>query len=171
MAAGGKSGGKGKGADDKKSDVQEILYNRKLRHEHEILDRWEAGLVLLGSEVKSLRNGDVQWAGAHARIDGRGECWLYDLHIGEYKQAVLFGHKPTQPRKLLLSRKELDKISGKVEAKGLTLMPEVLLFRKGWAKIVICLCRGKDRADKRQDLMQRAQQRDVEREMARRLKR
>jgi len=152
-------------------DLVEVLYNRKLRHDFEILDRWEAGLVLMGSEVKSLRAGDVQWAGAHARLDGRSECWLYDLFIGEYKQAAAFGHKPAQPRKLLLKRAEIDRIAGKIDAKGLTLMPEAIQFRKGWAKVVICLCRGKDRGDKRHDLLKRAQQRDVEREVARRLKR
>lgn len=162
---------KGKSAPAKPAEVQQVLFNRKLRHDYEILDRWEAGLVLMGSEVKSLRAGDVQWAGAHARMDKRGECWLYDLHIGEYKQAIVFGHLATQPRKLLLQRSELAKIAGKIETKGLTLIPEAILFRKGWAKLVLCLCRGKDRADKRQDLMKRAQQRDVEREMARRLKR
>lgn len=160
-----------KGKDVKAAEVQQILFNRKLRHDYEILDRWEAGLALMGSEVKSLRAGDVQWAGAHARLDRKGECWLYDMHIGEYKQAVVFGHKATQPRKLLLQRRELDKITGRIETKGLTLIPEALLFRKGWAKVVICLCRGKDKADKRQDLIKRAQTRDVEREMARRLKR
>ncbi len=164
------SGGKG-GDKPVTPEVQQILFNRKLRHDYEIIDRWEAGLVLMGSEVKSLRNADVQWSGAHARLDHREECWLYDLHIGEYKQAVAFGHKAAQPRKLLLSRSELARIAGKIEAKGLTLIPEVLLFRKGWAKVVICLCRGKDHQDKRADLVKRAQGRDVECEMARRLKR
>lgn len=151
--------------------VQVILVNRKLRHEYEVLDTWEAGMVLMGSEVKSLRAGDVQWADAHARLDQRNELWLYNLHIGEYKQAKAFGHRPAQPRKLLLNRKELDKIAGRIETKGLTLVPDRLIFRKGWAKIVICLGRGKDREDKRHDLIKRAQKRDVEREMARRTKR
>ena len=151
--------------------VQVILVNRKLHHDYEVLDTWEAGMVLMGSEVKSLRSGDVQWADAHARLDQFNELWLHNLHIGEYKQAKAFGHRAAQARKLLLNRKELDKIAGRIETKGLTLVPERLIFRKGWAKIVICLGRGKDRGDKRHDLIKRAQTRDVEREMARRIKR
>lgn len=152
--------------------VQEILYNRRLKHDYELLDRWEAGMVLMGSEVKSLRAGTVQWGDAHARIDERtGELWLYGLHIGEYRQSGAWGHQPVQPRKLLVSRRERDKIRGLMAGKGLTLGAERLLFRRGWAKIVICLCRGKTRGDKRADLMKRAQGRDLERELARRAKR
>jgi SsrA-binding protein len=151
-------------------EVKEILFNRKLRHDYAVLDSWEAGMVLMGSEVKSLRAGDVQWADAHARIE-KGEPWLYGLHIGEYRQAGAFGHRPQQPRKLLLKRSEIDRIAGALQAKGLTLVPERLLFRKGWAKIVLCLAKGKTHEDKRHDLVKRAQQRDVERELARRAKR
>lgn len=150
--------------------VQEILVNRKLRHDYRVLDSWEAGMALMGSEVKSLRAGDVQWADAHARLE-KGEAWLYGLHIGEYRFAVGSGHQPTQARKLLLTRRELDRIAGALHGKGLTLVPERLLFRKGWAKIVICLAQGKTHEDKRQDLVARASARDVERELARRTKR
>jgi SsrA-binding protein len=151
--------------------VQQILYNRKLRHEYAVLESWEAGMVLMGSEVKSLRNGDVQWGDAHARLDGEGELWLYGLHIGEYSQAGAFGHQPAQPRKLLLNHRELSKLTGEMKGKGLTLIPEQLLFRRGWAKIVICLAKGKTHEDKRHDLKKRAADRDVERELARRAKR
>ncbi len=151
--------------------TQLILRNKKLRHDYAVLDSWEAGMVLMGSEVKSLRAGEVQIADAHARMDKNNELWLYGLHIGEYRQAGVFGHQPQQPRKLLLKRRELDRIIGKLKGKGLTLVPEALLFRRGWAKCVICLCQGKTRGDKRQDLIKSAQKRDVEREMARRLKR
>ena len=154
-----------------KDEVREILYNRKLRHDYAVLDAWEAGMVLMGSEVKSLRNGDVQWGDAHARLDAKGQLWVYGLHIGEYRQAGTFGHEPAQPRKLMLKGKELLKIAGLMKGKGLTLIPEQLLFRKGWAKIVICLAKGKTRGDKRQDMVKRAADRDVEREMARRAKR
>src|SRR3954466_10513501 len=99
----------GKDAKKKPDEVREILYNRKLRHDYAILEAWEAGMVLMGSEVKSLRNGDVQWGDAHARLD-RGALWLYALHIGEYRQAGTFGHQPQQPRKLLLKSRELDKL-------------------------------------------------------------
>ncbi|MBA3708556.1 MAG: SsrA-binding protein SmpB [Planctomycetes bacterium] len=156
---------------EKTSEVVQVLYNRKLRHDYAVLETWEAGMVLMGSEVKSLRAGDVQWGDAHARLDAKRELWLYGLHIGEYRQAGTFGHEPAQPRKLLLNHRELEKLSGLMKGKGLTLIPEQLLFRKGWAKIVICLAKGKTRGDKRQDLVKRATDRDVEREVARRMKR
>jgi SsrA-binding protein len=154
----------------KPDEVREILYNRKLRHDFAVLEAWEAGMVLMGSEVKSLRNGDVQWGDAHARLD-RGALWLYGLHIGEYRQAGTFGHQPQQPRKLLLTSRELGKLAGALKGKGLTIIPERLLFRGGWAKIVICLAKGKTHDDKRQDLKKKAADRDVERELARRAKR
>ena len=163
-------GASSKNAPAKSDKVEVILTNRKLRHAYAVLDEWEAGMVLMGSEVKSLRAGDVQWADSHARME-RGELWLYNLHIGEYRQAGTFGHQPAQVRKLLLSRRELDKISGLLQGKGLTIAPAELHFRNGWAKIVICLAQGKNRGDKRADLVKRAQTRDVEREMARRMKR
>jgi SsrA-binding protein len=149
--------------------VVEILYNRKLRHDYAVLDTWEAGLCLMGSEARSLREKDVQWADAHARIED-AQVWLYGLHIGPWRHAGAFGHQAVRARRLLLNRTEISKITGKLKGKGLALMPERLLFRKGWAKLVICLCQYKDRDDKRQDLVKRAQQRDVQREMARRAK-
>ena len=165
-----KQGAKGSG-DAKKDEVQLILKNRKLRHDYAVIDTYEAGMVLAGSEVKSLRNGDVQWGDAHARFDDRdGLLWLYGLHIGEYRQANTFGHKPLQPRRLLLNRAELEKLRGKMTTKGLTLVPDQLHFRRGWAKLVICLASGKDKGDRRRDLMTREAKRDVEREVARRAK-
>src|SRR5437868_2745596 len=107
-----------KKAEPKKEEVEEILYNRKLRHDYAVLDSWEAGMRLMGSEVKSLRAGDVQWGDAHARLDAqKGELWLYGLHIGEYRQAGAFGHQPQQPRKLLLKRRELDRLAGSLQGK------------------------------------------------------
>ena len=99
-----------------------------------------------------------------------GQLWLYGMHIGEYRQANSFGHKPLQPRKLLLNRSELEKLRGKLTAKGLTMVPDQLHFRRGWAKIVLCLAKGKDKGDRRRDLMTREAKRDVEREVARRAK-
>jgi SsrA-binding protein len=151
-------------------EIKLILKNRKLRHDYAVLDSWEAGMVLIGSEVKSLRAGDVQWGDAHARFD-RGELWLYGLHIGEYKQASVFGHQAMQPRKLLLNKRELEKLAGLLQGKGLTVIPDQLHFRNGYAKIVVCLAQGKNRGDKRKDLIERGANRDIEREMARRAKR
>jgi SsrA-binding protein len=148
---------------------RQILFNRKLRHDYAIIDRFTAGLVLMGSEVKSIRAGDVQMSDAHGRFDARdGQLWLYGLHIGEYRQASAFGHQPVQPRKLLLHRAELERLRGKLAAKGLTLVPERLFWKDKWVKLDLCLCSGKDKDDQRQDLIKRAQQRDVAREMARR---
>ncbi len=153
-----------------KDAIQVVLKNRKLRHDYHVEDTWEAGIVLMGSEVKSLRAGDVQWGDAHARME-RNELWLYGLHIGEYRQAGAFGHRPVQPRKLLLNRRELNKIAGQLKTKGKTMVPDQIHFRRGYARIVICLASGKDRGDKRQDLIKRAMKRDVDREIARRTKR
>jgi SsrA-binding protein len=153
-----------------KDAIQVVLKNRKLRHDYHVEESWEAGLVLMGSEVKSLRAGDVQWGDAHARFEN-DELWLYGLHIGEYRQAGAFGHRAVQPRKLLLKRRELDKIAGQLKTKGKTMVPDQIHFRRGYARIIICLAGGKDRGDKRQDLIKRAMTRDVDREMARRQKR
>ncbi len=154
-----------------KTGVREILYNKKLRHDYAILDSYEAGIVLMGSEAKSLRAGDVQWGDAHARFDDRvHELYLFGLHIGEYRQAGTFGHQPLQPRKLLLKKRELEKLHGKLSAKGLTLIPEKLFWKGPWVKVDLCLCTGKDKGDKRRDLVARAQKRDVDRELARRSK-
>ena len=160
---------KSKAAVESKDAVQLILKNRKLHHAYQVVESFEAGMVLMGSEAKSLRAGDVQWGDAHARHEN-GQIWLYGLHIGEYRQAGTFGHQPVQPRKLLLHRKEIDRMAEQLATKGMTLVPDELHFRRGYARIVICLATGKDRGDKRQDLIKRAMKRDVEREMSRRTK-
>jgi SsrA-binding protein len=163
--------GKSAKAADKAPEVVEILHNRRLRYDYTVVERWEVGMVLMGSEVKSLRAGDVQWGDAHARLDKHGELWLHGLHIGEYRQASVFGHQPAQPRKLLLHRREIDRMAGAMAGKGLTLKPEGLFFRRGWAKMALCLVKGKTRGDKRQSLMKDATKREVEGEMRRRMKR
>lgn len=146
-----------------------ILKNRKITHDYEIMDDWECGIVLLGSEVKSLRNGDVQFADTHARFDYKdGELWLHNLFIGEYKQASLLNHEPTRPRKLLLHRREMTRIAAALRTKGLTLVPKALYFKKGYAKVTLCLVRGKKHQDKRGDLKKRTENREIAREIARR---
>ena len=161
---------KGKKAVAETGDVQTVLRNKRARHDYDILREIESGLVLSGSEVKSLRAGDVQWGDAHARFDGRGELWLYGLHIGEYANAAVFTHAPLARRKLLLHRRQLDQLAGEMKGKGLSLVPTVLLFRRGWAKVVIALVRGRKKADKRRALVDAAKRRDVDRELARRAK-
>lgn len=139
-----------------------IVSNRKARHEYEVLDTREAGIVLQGTEVKSLRNGKANLQDAFARLD-RGELWLHNLHISPYEPGNRFNHDPLRPRKLLLHRREIRKLIGQVEQKGLTLVPLDLHFRRGVAKVTLALVRGKKLHDKRDDMKRR----DAEREMAR----
>ncbi|CAN5760984.1 SsrA-binding protein SmpB [soil metagenome] len=148
---------------EKDSSVQTIVRNRKARHEYEVLETWEAGIVLQGTEVKALRDGRANLQDAFARVD-RGEMWLYNLHISPYEQGNRFNHDPLRVRKLLLHRKELLKLVGKVDQKGLTLVPLDLHFRRGVAKATIALVRGKKLHDKREDLKKRDAQREMDRE-------
>jgi SsrA-binding protein len=139
-----------------------IVSNRKARYEYHILDTVEAGIVLQGTEVKSLRDGRANLQDAFASFD-RGELWLYNLHISPYEAGNRFNHEPLRRRKLLLHRRELRKLVGQVEQKGLTLVPLDLHFRAGVAKVSLALVRGKKLHDKRDDVKKR----DAEREMAR----
>jgi SsrA-binding protein len=139
-----------------------VVQNRKARHEYHVLDKWEAGLVLRGTEVKSLRQGRANLQDAFATFDG-GELWLHNLHISPYDHGNRFNHDPLRPRKLLLNRQELRKLIGQVEQKGLTLVPLDIYFRRGIAKATLALARGKKLHDKRDDLRRRADERDMER--------
>ena len=151
------------------SDEVQIARNRRVHHDYEVLKTWVCGMVLSGSEVKSLRAGDVQWGDAHARLDDRGELWLYGLWVGDYRHAAgTLGHLNTQRRKLLLHRRELDAIAGQLRNPGLSLIPTRLYFKGGWAKIDLALGRGRKKGDKRHALAERARRRDTERELARR---
>ncbi len=143
-----------------------VATNRKARHEYEILDSWEAGLVLKGPEVKSLRAGKVSFQDAFARIEG-GEAWLHSLHISPYEQANRNNQDPLRPRKLLLNRAEIRKLIGKVEAKGFTLVPLDIYFRRGVAKLTLALARGKQMHDKREKLKRQTQEREAQRAMDR----
>ncbi len=140
-----------------------IVSNRKARHEYEVLDAREVGIVLQGTEVKSLRNGKANLQDAFARFSG-GELWLHNLHISPYDQGNRFNHEPLRPRKLLLHRRELRKLIGQVEQKGLTLVPLDLHFRRGVAKVTLALARGKKLHDKRDDVRRRDAEREIERD-------
>ena len=144
------------------SDIQTVVRNRRARHEYEVLEKHEAGLVLTGTEVKSLRAGKANLQDAFARFE-RGELWLHNLHISPYEQGNRFNHDPLRPRKLLLHRRQLRKLVGQVEQQGLTLVPLEVYFRRGTAKITLALVRGKQLHDKRQDLKERDAQREMER--------
>jgi SsrA-binding protein len=139
-----------------------VATNRKARHEYEILERFEAGLVLKGPEVKSVREGKVGFQDAFARVE-RGEAWLYDLHINPYEQANRYNVDPLRPRKLLLHREEIRRLIGKVEEKGLTLVPTELYFKNGYAKVTLALARGRKLYDKREKLKREAQDREARR--------
>jgi SsrA-binding protein len=139
-----------------------VARNPKATHDYHILETWEAGVVLTGTEVKSLRNGQASIKEAYARLRN-GEVFLDGMNITPYEQGNRYNHDPVRTRKLLLHRREIEKLIGAVEQKGLTLVPLELYFKNGRAKVVIALGRGKKLHDKREDLKRRA----VERETAR----
>jgi SsrA-binding protein len=148
----------------KKDDKDELLIckNKRAFHEYNVLDRLECGIVLLGTEVKSLREGGASLEDAYARIQD-GEVWLIGSDIPEYRMATSFNHKPKRPRKLLLHRREIGKFVGKASQKGFTLVPLRMYFKHGLAKVELAVARGKQLHDKRQSLKER----DAKREMGR----
>lgn len=143
-------------------EVRRIAENRKARHDYEIIETFEAGLQLVGSEVKTLRGGKGNVAEAFVRFDG-DEAFLVDAHIPIYAQANQFNHEPRRKRKLLLKRKELDKLMGRVQAKGLTLVPLKLYFKGAWVKLEVGLARGRKSHDKRHALKEKQDKRDIAR--------
>jgi SsrA-binding protein len=146
-----------------------IVSNRRARHDYSILDTYEAGLVLVGTEVKSLREGKASLADAFATVDD-GEVWLRNVHIPEYVQGTWTNHTPRRTRKLLLHRGEIEKLIGKTKESGLSLVPLSMYFKDGKVKVEVALAKGKKSWDKRQDLAKRDAQREVAREMGRALK-
>jgi SsrA-binding protein len=144
-----------------------VAQNRKARHDYMILDSYEAGVVLTGTEVKSLRAGRASLADAYASIKD-GEVWLQGMHIPEYTEGTWTNHEPRRARKLLLHRDEINRLIGKTRESGLTLVPLQLYFRDGKVKIEIALARGKRSYDKRQDLARRDADREISRAMSRR---
>ncbi len=143
-----------------------VARNPRATHDYHILDSWEAGLVLTGTEVKSLRSGKGSIKEAYARVRN-GEVFLEGMNVTPYEQGNRYNHDPVRSRKLLLHRKEINRLIGAVERQGLTLVPLELYFRGGHAKVVIGLGRGKKRHDKREDLKRRDAERDVARALAR----
>ncbi|MGV9825350.1 MULTISPECIES: SsrA-binding protein SmpB [unclassified Gordonia (in: high G+C Gram-positive bacteria)] len=146
-----------------------IATNRKARHNYAILDTYEAGIALLGTEVKSLREGKASLVDAFATIDD-GEIWLRALHIAEYGSGSWTNHSPRRNRKLLLHRREIDNLIGKIRDGNLTLVPLSMYFNDGKVKVELALARGKQAHDKRQDIARRTAQREVAREVGRRVK-
>jgi SsrA-binding protein len=155
-------------AADRGTDV--VASNRRARHDYSILDVVEAGIVLVGSEVKSLRLGQVQLADAYARFVN-GELWLDGVHIAPYARAQGFGaHVPDRPRKLLLHRNELSRLSSRVNQERLTLVPLRLYFKEGTAKVELALVKGRTKGDKRQALAERDADREMQKSMGRQRK-
>ncbi|HEY2079888.1 MAG TPA: SsrA-binding protein SmpB [Streptosporangiaceae bacterium] len=144
-----------------------IASNRRARHEYAIEDVVEAGLVLTGTEVKSLRAGRATLTDGYGEITG-SEAWLHGVHIPEYTQGTWTNHEPRRTRKLLLHRKEIDRLASSIKERGLTLVPLSLYFKDGRAKIELGLARGKRTYDKRHELAKRDAAREVERELRRR---
>jgi SsrA-binding protein len=152
-------------ADD--SGVKIVARNRRARHEYDLMERVEAGMVLTGTEVKSLRNGKASLDDAYAEVDG-GEVWLKGCDIPEYVQGNRENHLPKRTRKLLLHRHEIAKLASKTSEKGITLVPLSIYFKKGMAKIELSLARGRKTFDKREAIKKQDAKRDIDRAMRRR---
>lgn len=150
---------------DTEEQTELIVRNKRARLDYEILDTWEAGLVLTGTEVKALRDGRANLTDAFGIVND-GEVFLLNLHIGAYGHGNVFNHDPTRTRKLLLHKREIRRMIGSVERQGLTLVPLDLYFKHGRVKTRIALARGKQQHDKREDLKKK----DAEREIARALR-
>lgn len=146
-----------------------IVSNRKARHDYAILDTYEAGIVLVGTEVKSLRAGKVSLADAFATVDD-GEVWLRNVHIPEYTYGTWTNHEVRRNRKLLLHKREIEKLIGKTKEGGLSLVPLSMYFSEGKVKVELALARGKKAYDKRQDLAKRDAQREMTRTAGRAMK-
>jgi SsrA-binding protein len=141
---------------------RDISVNRRARHEYHIDDTLEAGIVLVGSEVKSLREGRANMTDSYARV-AKGEVWLENLHISPYGPASQFGHDPRRSRKLLLHGREIERLMGKVKTKGYTLVPLRMYFKGGRAKVELALARGKKSHDKRDSIREREARLDIDR--------
>jgi len=149
---------------DKNSQPPTVV-NKKAYHNYELVDKFEAGLALLGSEVKSLRTGQADLSGSYARIDGR-ECWLVGATIAQYDKAGVAGHEPARKRKLLLHKSEIRRIKTKLQQRGFTLVPLRIYFNdRGFAKTELALARGKRQYDKRRAITERQQKKDIDRNM------
>lgn len=144
-----------------------VATNRRARHDYEILDTFEAGMVLTGSEVKALRSAQCTLRDSYAQVE-RGEMWLHKVHIPPYKHAsAQGGHDPDRPRKLLLHRDEIDEVTQRMQGEPVTLVPLAVYFKAGRAKVELGLARGKRKVDKRHDLARKQAERETERALAR----
>jgi SsrA-binding protein len=149
-------------AREKSEGKKTVARNKKALHEYHVIEQLEAGIVLTGPEVKSIRDGKVSLAGAYARVDA-GEVWLHDMHISPYDPASLWNTDPVRPRKLLLKNREIRRLIGATKEKGLTLVPLDLYISRGYVKVSLALARGKNLYDKREDIKRKDAKREIER--------
>ena len=151
----------------RKAAAGDVASNRQASFRYEFLDKLECGIVLQGTEVKSVRDGGVQLKDGYASLRD-GELWLYNVHIAPYAPASRENHEPERPRKLLAHRRELERLAGRVSERGLTLVPTRMYFNGARAKVEIAVARGKDRYDKRQSIKERDTKREMQRAMSER---
>ncbi|KGL43795.1 SsrA-binding protein [Listeria newyorkensis] len=145
-----------------KGDGRLLAQNKKARHDYAIEETFEAGIVLQGTEIKSVRNARVNLKDAYARID-RGEIFLHNMHISPYEQGNRYNHEPLRTRKLLLHKKQINKLIGETKEAGYSIIPLKMYIKDGYAKVLIGVAKGKKKYDKRQDLKSKEAKRDVER--------
>jgi SsrA-binding protein len=151
----------------RKAAAGDVATNRRARHRYELIETYECGIELLGTEVKSLRDGKAQLVDSYAVID-RGEVWLRNAHIPPYPPAADQNHDPERPRKLLLHRYEIERLVGRIQRRGLTMVPIRIYFKGPRAKVELALARGKEQRDRRREIADRDMRRDVERELKQR---
>ncbi len=151
----------------RKAAPGDVATNRQASFRYELLDRFECGIELQGSEVKSMREGGVQLKDAYAALEG-GEVWLHRMYVAPYRPAARENHEPERPRKLLLHRREIERLVGQTAEKGLTLVPTRVYFRGPLAKVELALARGKAAVDRRRDIRDREQRREIERALSER---
>ncbi|HEX2128867.1 MAG TPA: SsrA-binding protein SmpB [Solirubrobacterales bacterium] len=151
----------------RKAASGDVATNRKASHKYEFVEKFEAGIELVGSEVKSLRDGQVQIADAYATLED-GEVWLRGVHIPPYAPASINNHEPDRPRKLLLHRYEIERLIGRLQRKGFTLVPTRIYFKGPRAKVELAVARGKEQRDRRREIRDRDVQREIDRELSRR---
>ena len=149
----------------RKTAAGDVATNRQASYRYHLLEKWECGVELMGSEVKSIRDGGVQIKDGYAALEDN-EVWLHNVHIAPYGPAAREGHEPERPRKLLLHRREIDRLIGSTHEKGLTLVPTRIYFKGARAKVEIALARGKDARDKRASLKTKDQRREIDRALA-----
>jgi SsrA-binding protein len=154
-------------ANGAKPRFKDVAVNRRALHDYQILDRFEAGIALTGSEIKSVREGKVSLQEAYARPERR-ELWLHGAHIAEYAPAARFGHEPRRPRRLLLHRSEIRELARQVDQRGLTIIPLRVYLKDGLAKVELAIARGRREYDKREVIAKREAEREMERALRRR---